>query len=121
MYLFVFLGGSLGSLLRELLSPWVPAFGPVTSTFAVNVVACFILGWLYAIRHQIHAHLLHLMAVGFCGGLSTFSTFTAEISDALVTGDVLRAVSAPVVEISVGVLAAALGEAIGRVTSLGGR
>ena len=114
MYLAVFVGGALGSLVRELATPWLPAGGALTATFVVNVVACFVLGWLYAARHRLHPHALHLGAVGFCGGLSTFSSFAAEVSALAAAGRVPEAVLAPALEISVGLLAAALGERAGR-------
>lgn len=114
MYVAVFVGGALGSLLREWLAPLTPVFGPMTSTFAVNIVACFAIGWLYAVRHKIHAHAMHLGAVGFCGGLSTFSSFTAEVFEFSVNGEITQAIFAPAAEISIGILAAAVGELLGR-------
>ncbi len=113
MYTAVFVGGAAGSLLRELFSVTVPEAPFLTTTFGINVVACFILGWLYAIRHKVHTHVLHLGAVGFCGGLSTFSSFVAELERlAEASGwSVLVAFGA---EIAVGLAAAVLGETLGR-------
>ena len=113
MYAAVFIGGAAGSLLRELFALEIPGVPLLTATFGINVVACFILGWLYAIRHRIHAHVLHLGAVGFCGGLSTFSSFVAELERIAETGNapVLVAVAC---EIAFGLGAAILGEALGR-------
>ncbi|EEE35836.1 CrcB family protein [Rhodobacteraceae bacterium KLH11] len=113
MYAAVFVGGAAGSLLRELFSLEVPGAPLLTATFGINVVACFILGWLYAIRHKVHAHVLHLGAVGFCGGLSTFSSFVAELERLAETSGLL--VIIPIVaEITCGLAAAILGEALGR-------
>ncbi len=113
MYTAVFVGGAAGSLLRELFSLEIPGAPFLTATFGINVAACFVLGWLYAIRNRVHAHVLHLGAVGFCGGLSTFSSFVAELERLAETGNwfVIIAVSA---EIAFGLTAAVLGEALGR-------
>ena len=115
MYMAVFVGGAAGSLLRELFALEIPGAPFLTATFGINVVACFILGWLYAIRNRIHAHVLHLGAVGFCGGLSTFSSFVAELERLAETGNglVIMAITA---EIVLGLGAAILGEALGRRT-----
>lgn len=113
MYLAVFIGGAAGSLLREYLSISIPALPFLTATFGINIVACLILGWLYAVRHRVHAHVLHLGAVGFCGGLSTFSSFIFEIEHLAAT-NAGYAIAAPVLEVIFGLGAALLGEAIGR-------
>ncbi len=113
MFVAVFVGGAAGSLLREAFSAQIPGAPVLTATFGINVVACFILGWLYSIRHRVHAHILHLGAVGFCGGLSTFSSFAAEL-ERLAEDNILSAVSAATLEIAFGLAAAIAGESIGR-------
>ena len=72
------------------------------------------LGWLYAIRHRVHAHVMHLGAVGFCGGLSTFSTYAAEIYNIMVAGAYISAITASLLEIACGIGIALAGERIGR-------
>ncbi|MFN0216996.1 MAG: fluoride efflux transporter CrcB [Saprospiraceae bacterium] len=80
--LLVFIGGGLGSVTRWGLSL---AFQPLLSRFpwatlAANGLACFVLGILLA--QQLSVGIVEprrlLLGVGFCGGFSTFSTFTAE-------------------------------------------
>lgn len=113
MYAAVFIGGAAGSILRELFALEIPGAPLLTATFGINVAACFVLGWLYAIRTRVHAHVLHLGAVGFCGGLSTFSSFVAELERfAETTGWMVLVPLAA--EIAAGLGAAILGEAIVR-------
>jgi CrcB protein len=80
----VFIGSGLGGLSRFGLGKWVDSwhnhhfpFG----TFVVNVVACFALGFVIGLadHRQILSPTARLfLAVGFCGGFSTFSTFSSE-------------------------------------------
>ncbi len=113
MYAAVFVGGAAGSVLRELFALEIPGAPILTATFGINVAACFVLGWLYAIRTRVHAHVLHLGAVGFCGGLSTFSSFVAQLEQFAENAGwvVLLPLTA---EIAAGLGAAIMGEAIGR-------
>ena len=81
-WLYVALGGAAGSLLRygagQALGPPRPGAFP-WHTFAVNVAGSLLLGVVVALvpRDDPH-HLRALLAVGFCGGLTTFSTFGYE-------------------------------------------
>ncbi|WP_226926025.1 CrcB family protein [Meridianimarinicoccus sp. MJW13] len=113
MYAAVFVGGAAGSLLRELFGLEIPGLPFLTATFGINVAASLVLGFLYAIRHRVHAHVLHMGAVGFCGGLSTFSAFMAEIARFAEAGSI-HVLTAPALEIAFGLGAAVLGEAVGR-------
>lgn len=95
--LFVFVGGGIGSILRYLTGKWVPATltdAPFPwSVLAVNVVASAVLGWLmgWALARSANEELRLLIGVGFCGGLSTFSSFSYDLVILLQNGRVLAA------------------------------
>jgi CrcB protein len=81
-WLYVALGGAAGSLLRyaagQALGPARPGAFP-WHTFAVNVAGSLLLGIVMALVPREDPHGLRaLLAVGFCGGLTTFSTFGYE-------------------------------------------
>ncbi|WP_084509735.1 fluoride efflux transporter CrcB [Christiangramia portivictoriae] len=89
--LLVFLGGGLGSSLRYLISKYLNDSATIPQgTLVVNVLGSFILGlalgWL--IKQNMLDHPLYfLLAVGFCGGFTTFSSFSFENFNLIKSGD----------------------------------
>jgi CrcB protein len=77
-------GGFLGSISRFLASRFIQENLPVAfplGTFLVNITGCFLIGLIYGFSER--SSLLTtgwkmFLAVGFCGGFTTFSTFANE-------------------------------------------
>lgn len=78
----VFIGGGLGSLCRYLISIQFhnPNVKLPLTTLAANILSCFILGIAYKnfTLDGNQSWIWFFVMIGFCGGMSTFSTFTAE-------------------------------------------
>jgi CrcB protein len=112
--LMVFLGGMVGAPLRFLTDravqrrhdsvfPW--------GTFVINVSGAFILGALAAatLHHHLPTNLSLLLGTGFCGGLTTFSTFSFETVRLMEDGSLAEAGLNAVGSLAVGLAASALG------------
>lgn len=82
--LAIFIGGGLGSLARFGIGKWInqSVASPFPfGTLSVNMLACLVLGIIIGLAEtkQLLSPANRLFwAVGFCGGFSTFSTFSAE-------------------------------------------
>ncbi|PIE85915.1 MAG: fluoride efflux transporter CrcB [Bacteroidia bacterium] len=76
------LGGFLGTVARFLCQYWVEQLLPTVfplATFIVNIFGSFIIGMVYAIAEKgslLSAEMRIFLAVGFCGGFTTFSSFS---------------------------------------------
>lgn len=79
----VAVGGALGTIVRYGMSSILSGVGTV---LALNVIGSLFLGWLAA-RHR-NSSLWRMVGVGFCGGLTTFSTFALDVATWLDRGDV---------------------------------
>ncbi len=82
--LAIFIGGGAGSLLRYGIGRAVGSFHNAPfplGTFFANILSCIVLALVMLGISKLPGSAFHwkaLLIIGFCGGLSTFSTFSME-------------------------------------------
>ncbi len=110
----VMIGGAAGTLARAGLAealPVTPGHWP-WATFAANLAGTLLLGWLVA---AVAGGLWRpLVGTGFCGALTTFSTFQVQLVELADDGHGALAALYLVVSVASGLAAAALGGRLAR-------
>ena len=112
--LLVLLGGAVGAPARYLTDRAVQRRGDSVfpwGTLCVNVVGSLVLGAVAAAAYAGSAPswVLTLVGTGFCGALTTFSTFGYETVRLLEDGARWEALANAAVSLAVGMLACAVG------------
>ena len=114
--LLVLLGGIVGAPVRYLTDVTVQRLHGTTfpwGTWTVNVVGSFVLGLVAAAAPD---WLVTLAGTGFCGALTTFSTFGYETVRLAEEGELSAAATNVVGSVAAGLAAAALGWWLGTTT-----
>ena len=110
----VFIGGGFGSVLRFIIGKYFNSTetGIPYGTFTANILGSLLIGLIlgFAVKNQTLTtnHTL-LLATGFCGGFTTFSTFAYENHVFLKAGDFTHFAIYTVASFVIGFLAVFLG------------
>ncbi|MCC2604117.1 fluoride efflux transporter CrcB [Planctobacterium marinum] len=98
IYLLVAVGGAFGASLRffisQIMLQWLGKGFPF-GTLLVNVVGSFLLGWVYSLTEHGHLEIVPwrtLIAIGFLGAFTTFSTFSVDSLLLLQQGHYLKGI-----------------------------
>jgi CrcB protein len=98
-FVAVAVGGALGCLFRWYLAiffnRYFPAIPP--GTLAANLIGCYVIGIaiaFFASSPTFSSEWRLFIITGFCGGLTTFSTFSAEVVLLLQSGRSIAALGA---------------------------
>ena len=126
MPLYIALGGALGSLSRYWLGGAIqrayPGSFPV-GTLVVNLTGCFLIGLFlqYALDStHFNAELRAFLTIGFCGGYTTFSSYSWETMRLFQAGEWGRGALYALGSMAVGLLATMAGMAVARRIAAGG-
>ena len=87
-YLWVAIGGAVGSVARHAMGVWsVSVFGPAFpwGTLMVNVLGSFVIG-VVASTTTLNDDLKLFLAVGLCGGFTTFSSCSLQTLNLIQAG-----------------------------------
>ncbi len=94
--ILVGLGSAGGGILRYLVGKWIHNATSTSfplGTMAVNILGCFIIGLIYGIFDKgtsSDVNMQLLLATGFCGGFTTFSSFVNENYAMLQNGNIVH-------------------------------
>jgi CrcB protein len=93
--LAIALGGAAGTLARFGLGTWIQRLTSTfpISTLVINVTGSFLLGFLmrWLLSTAASPDLRSALTIGFCGGYTTFSTFSYETARLIESGSWARA------------------------------
>jgi CrcB protein len=105
----VFIGGGFGSVARYLLGKFLNSGeGIPWGTFAANILGSLLIGIILglAVKNEtLTQSQTLLLATGFCGGFTTFSTFAYENYSLLKSGDFMTFALYTIASFAVGFLA----------------
>lgn len=96
MILAIFIGGGLGSISRYGVYKLVEQFWSgrfPLGTFVANLLSCVVMGVVVAFFYNkiTSIEMKALILIGFCGGFSTFSTFSRETLTLMESGNYIIA------------------------------
>lgn len=110
-WIAIFLGGGFGSLCRYNLGKYIESSSFPIATLVANGLACFFLGLVtgYSNRYEWSAPWKLLAATGFCGGFSTFSTFSGETFVLVEKGEYWGALGYVFISLVIGIIGLYIG------------
>lgn len=87
-FMYVGIGGAIGSMLRYAISliPYKQTFPLLT--MITNICGAFLIGYIvgFADKRNVSANMILFLKTGLCGGFTTFSTFSLEAYTLLQNG-----------------------------------
>ena len=111
------LAGAAGTVARYLISTWMPRESGAFpySTFVINIAGSFLIALASRLLSAPDSNpmLRAALTIGFCGGFTTFSTFSAEFVALLQEGRAARALLYVMLSVGSGAIAVLAGLLLG--------
>ena len=120
IFLLIGFGGFIGSICRYYSQQFVAKYFLSTfpyGTLIVNVVGCFLVGLVFGFADKgnvLSPEWRMFLATGFCGGFTTFSTFSYESTQLINNGEYFYLALYIAASVIIGVLATFAGIALTR-------
>lgn len=115
--IWIALGGAAGSVVRAIVGMSLHSRFP-WATLLVNFVGSFLIGWLMmrlgSLEPVAETRWRALLVVGFCGGFTTFSTFSWQTLEQMQRGEWTAAASNVLLSVTLCLAAVWLGCRLGR-------
>lgn len=117
IFVWVALGGAAGSVVRAAIALALPSRFP-WATLLINAAGSMLIGWLMARFGSADAEsatrLRALLVTGFCGGFTTFSTFSWQTLEQMMQGKWSLAVANVLLSVGLCLLGTWLGFRLGQ-------
>lgn len=115
----VFIGGGIGAVIRYMIGIFFAGINVnfPAATFFVNILGSFIMGVLYVVflsKQGFNPAVKFALTVGFCGGLTTFSTFSVELFEMIKNAQYINAALYGVTSVFVCVMSVMIGAYIAK-------
>ncbi len=112
--IYIGIGGGLGSICRYLLSlaamKWMGTAFPL-GTFLINIIGSLLIGLFLGFfdKNLLGDSTRLLLITGFCGGFTTFSAFSSENLNLILSGNWFTAILYSLLSVLLGISAVWLG------------
>ena len=119
--ILVFFGGGLGSVLRYIINLLIknPEGQFPINTFLVHMFGTFLIGIIlgyFLDNNDLNNNLVFFLVIGFCGGLTTFSSFTYDSYELISFGKIFYLIIYNFLSLTIGVALVYFGLWLSKVT-----
>lgn len=111
-FIYLSLFGALGVITRHQIEQSLKSFSHFhLGVFSANTIGCLLAGLLYGYLSEKtqNKEMAQYLLIGYCGGLTTFSSYCLKILTSVENGEILKAILFTTISIIIGLLAIIIG------------